>query len=124
MTINDQIRDEKLQYDINREAAKISALSSGKIHKYEYLTGEDILTSNHQQIIDQAKFNSSPIEKQIKTIEDKDKKLVDALKSLKAKKNNQNRSRINIIISQKLQLHLMILLTKVKKNDARFTRQC
>ena len=46
MTINDQIRDEKLQYDINREAATISALSSGKIHKYEYLTGEDILPSN------------------------------------------------------------------------------
>ena len=52
MTINDQFRDEKLQYDINREAAKISALSSGKIHKYEYLTGEDILPSNQQQIID------------------------------------------------------------------------
>ena len=42
MTINDQIRDEKLQYDINKEEAKISALSSGKIHKYEYLNGEDI----------------------------------------------------------------------------------
>ena len=51
MTINDQIRDEKLQYDINREAAKISALSSGKTHKYEYLTGENILPSNQQQII-------------------------------------------------------------------------
>ena len=50
MTINDQIRDEKLQYDINREAAKISALSSGKIHKYEYLTGEDIVPSNQQQM--------------------------------------------------------------------------
>ena len=46
MTINDQIKDEKLQYNINREAAKISALSSGKLHKYEYLTGEDILLSN------------------------------------------------------------------------------
>ena len=46
MTINDQIRDGKLQYAINREAVKISALSSGKIHKYEYLTGEDILPSN------------------------------------------------------------------------------
>ena len=45
MTINDQIRYEIMQYDINREAAKISALSSGKIHKYEYLTGEDILPS-------------------------------------------------------------------------------
>ena len=46
MTINDQIRDEKLQYDIDRKAAEISALSSGKIHKDEYLTGEDILPSN------------------------------------------------------------------------------
>ena len=51
MTINDQIRDEKIQYDINREAAKISALSPGKIHKYEYFTGEDILPSNQQQKI-------------------------------------------------------------------------
>ena len=51
MTINDQIRDEKLQYDINREAAKISVLSSCEIHKYEYLTGENILPSNQQKII-------------------------------------------------------------------------
>ena len=43
MTLEYQIRDEQLQYDIDREAAKISALSSGKIDKYEYLTGEDIL---------------------------------------------------------------------------------
>ena len=56
MTINDQIRNEELQYDIDREAAKISVLSSGKIHKYEYLTGEDILPSNQQKIIEQAKF--------------------------------------------------------------------
>ena len=48
MTIEDQIRDEKLQYDINREAAKVSALSSGKIDMYEYLTGEVILPSNQQ----------------------------------------------------------------------------
>ena len=52
MTIEDQIRDEKLQYDINREAAKISALSSGKIDKYVYLTGEEVLPSNQQQIIE------------------------------------------------------------------------
>ena len=56
MTINDQIEDEKLQYDINREAVKISALTSGKIDKYEYLTGEEILPSNQKQIIEQAKF--------------------------------------------------------------------
>ena len=74
MTINDHIRDEKLQYDISREAGKISTLSSGKIHKHEYLTGEDILPSNQQQIIEQARFTYSPLgkafEKQIKTIED------------------------------------------------------
>ena len=91
MTINDQIRDEKLRYDINKEAAKISALSSGKIHKYEYLTGEDILPSNQQQIIEQAKFTYSPLgkafEKQIKTIEDQGQKQVDALNTLQS--NNQ-----------------------------------
>ena len=74
MTINDQIRDEKLQYDINKEAAKISALSSENLHKYEYLTREDILPSNQQQIIKPAKFTYSSLvkafEKQIKTIED------------------------------------------------------
>ena len=60
MTINDKTRDEKLQYDINKEAAKISALSSGKIDKYEYLTGEEILLSNWRQIIEQAKFAYFP----------------------------------------------------------------
>ena len=74
MTLSDQIKNEKLQYDINREAAKISALSSAKLHKYEYLTGEDILSSYQQQIIEQAKFTYSPLgkalEKQIKPIED------------------------------------------------------
>ena len=72
MTIEDQIKNEKLQYDINREAAKISALSSGKIDKYEYLAGAEILPSNQQ-----AKFTYSPLgkalEKQIKTIEDQEK---------------------------------------------------
>ena len=89
MTIEDQIKDEKLQYDINREAAKISALSSGKIDKYEYLTGEEILPSNQQQIIDKAKFTYSPLEKafqkQTKTIEDQEKKQVDTLSDLKPK---------------------------------------
>ena len=49
MTINDQIRDEKLQYDINGKAAEISALSSGKIERYEYLTGKELLPFNQQQ---------------------------------------------------------------------------
>ena len=84
MKINDQIRDEKLQYDINREAAKILALSSGKIHKYEYLTGEDILPSNQQQIIEQAKFTYSPLGKAF----EKQKQL-----KIKAKNKSNSRSR-------------------------------
>ena len=83
MTIEDQIKDEKLQYDISREAAKISALSSGKVDKYEYLTGEEILPSNQQQIIEQAKFTYSPLgkasQKQTKTIEDKEEKQIKAI---------------------------------------------
>ena len=88
MTINDQVRDEKLQYDVNREAAKISPLSSGKIDKYEYLTGEEILPSNQQRMIGQAKFTYSPLgkafEKQVKTIEDQGQKQVEALKTFKS----------------------------------------
>ena len=88
MTIDDKIRDEKLQHDINIEAAKISALLSDKIRKYEYLTGKDILPSNKQQIIEQAKFTYSPLgkafEKQIKTVEDQGEKQVKALNTLKS----------------------------------------
>ena len=78
----DKIRDEKLQYDINREAAKI-ALPSGKIDKYEYLTGEVILPSNQRQIIEQAKFAYSPLgkafEKQTEIIEDRGEKQIKAI---------------------------------------------
>ena len=80
MTIEDQIKVEKLQYDMNRETAKISAFSSGKIDKNEYLTGEEILPSNQQQIIEQAKFTYSPLgkafQKQTKTIEDQGEKQI------------------------------------------------
>ena len=119
MTINDQTKDEKLQYNINREAAKISALSSGKLHKYEYLTGEDILPSNQQQIIELTKFTYSPLGKafdeQIKTIEDQGKKQADALEKLKPKEeiksienksNNQSRAAtiFNELISKRKEL--------------------
>ena len=94
MTIDDQIRDEKLQYDINREAAKISTLSSGKINKYEYLIGEEILPSNQKQIIKQAKFAFSPLgkafEKQIKTTGDKGEKQFKAIKVNKKQLVNTN----------------------------------
>ena len=96
MTIEDKIKDEKLQYDINREAAKTSALSSGKIDKYEYLTGEEILPSNQQQIIEQAKFTYSPLgkdfEKQTKTIKDQGEKQIKAIQD-----NNKQLTIKNII---------------------------
>ena len=111
MTINDRIRNEKLRYDIDREAAKISALSSGKLHKCQYLTGEDILPSNQQQMIQQAKFTYSPLgkafEKQIKTIEDQGKKQVNALENLRPKEETKpiedksnNQSRATIIFNE------------------------
>ena len=133
-TINDQIRDEKLQYHINREAAKISALSSGKIHKYEYLTGEDILPSNQQQIIEQAKFTYSPLgkafEKQIKAIEDQGENQIDALKDLKPKEqtkpiedksNNQSSAAIifNDLINKRKGI-MNELYEKVDRNNLKF----
>ena len=93
MTINDQIRDEKQQYDINKKADEISALSSAKIDQYEYLTGKEILPSNQQQIIEQAKFTYSPLgkvfEKQIKTIEDQGEKQIKALEGFKEKRTKK-----------------------------------
>ena len=80
MTIGDKFKDEKIQHDINRKAAKILALSSRKINKYEYLTGEEILPSDQSRIIEQAKFTYSPLGKafgkQIKglTIKDRNNK--------------------------------------------------
>ena len=53
MRIHDKIRDEKLQYDINREAAKILALPSSKIENYEYLTDEEILLPDQSRVIEQ-----------------------------------------------------------------------
>ena len=94
MSIEDQIRDHKLQYDINREAAKISALSSGKIDKYEYLTGKEILPSNQQQIIEQARFTYSPLGKafqeQTITIKDQGEKQIKAIRHNKEQLGNIN----------------------------------
>ena len=78
MTMDDQVKYEKLQYDIDRETAKISALSSGKINKYEYLAGEEISISDEKEITKQAKFTYSlsekDFEKEIKTIRNQEKK--------------------------------------------------
>ena len=85
MTIDDQITDEKLQYDINREAAKISALSSGRIDKYQYLTGKEILPSKQKQILEQVNFTYSPLGKsfvkQIKAIKDRGERQIKAIQN-------------------------------------------
>ena len=85
MAINDQIRDGKLQSDINRKATGISVLWSGKIDKYEYPTGKGIIPSNQQQMIERAKFTYSPLgkafEKQIKAIEHQGEKQIKALEN-------------------------------------------
>ena len=106
MTINDQIRDEKLKYDINREAAKISALSSDEIHKYAYLTSEDILPSNQQQIMEQAKFTCSPlkkaVEKQIKRIKNRGENQIKAIQDQgQVKKYDFNAEDTSFISKQK-----------------------
>ena len=90
MTLENRIRDEKLQYNINREAAKISALSSGKTDKYEYPSGEEILPLNQQQIIEQAKFK-----KQTKAIKSQGKKQIAALADLKRKEIKPRKTKVN-----------------------------
>ena len=91
MTIDDKVKDEKLRYNINREAAKISALSPGKIHKYEYFTDEKILLFDQSRITELAKFTYSPLtrgfEKQIKTIEEQGMKQIEASKALRPEEN-------------------------------------
>ena len=81
MAIDDKIRDKK--NDINREAARISALSSGKIDKYKYLAGEEILAFDQSRITEQTKFTHSPLgqafEKQLKTIETQGEKQIKAI---------------------------------------------
>ena len=82
-TNDDKIRDEKPQYDINREAIKVSAFYSGKIDKYECLTGEGILSCNQSTTIDKGKFTyfsvGKAFEKQIKTIENYAEKQIKAI---------------------------------------------
>ena len=113
MTIDDKIGDKKLHYDINRQAAKISVSSSGKIDKYEYLTGEEILPPNQRRVIEQAKFAYSPLEKafekQTKTIEDHGKQLAE---SNELTKNDFNIDRDSMPLNEQKK-YLMNLLKKI-----------
>ena len=119
MKIGDQIRDAKLQDDINRETAKISALSSNKISKYEYLTGEEILPSNQKQITEKAKFTYSPLgksfEKKIKTIEYQGQKKVEVLKNLKPE--NQIKSIEGIFPEDYKSVEIKNKINKIKEYE-------
>ena len=96
MAINDTTRDEILHHDINIEAAKMSALSSGKTDKYELLADEKILPPNQRRLIEKAKFAYCPLgkafEKQTKTIEEQRKKQVEALEVLDPENNQRLKS--------------------------------
>ena len=109
MTIDDKIRDEKLQYDINREIAKISALSSGKIDKYEHLTSKEILPSNQRQIIWQANFAYSPLgkafEKQTKIVKDQGEKQIKAIGDNK-QLDNKHLGNNELLLSKEREIRL------------------
>ena len=120
MTIDNQIKSKKLQYDINREAAKISGLSSGKFDKYEYLTGEEILPSNKQQIIEQAKCTYSPLgkafEKQTKTIEDQGEKQIKAIQDNKQLQlTNDYDYKDKLLISREIEIFKVIYNKRLDK---------
>ena len=119
MTFEDQIKDEKLQNDLNREAAKISALSSGKIDKYEYLTGEEILRSNQRQIIEQAKFTYSPLgkafEKLTKTIEDQGEKQIKAIQDNRKQLINDDDYKNKLLISKEREIFKDIYIKRLDK---------
>ena len=125
MTINDKIKDEKLQFDINREVAKISALPSGKIDKYEYLTGEKILLPDQSRIVEQAKFTYYPLskafEKQIETIEEQGKKQVEALEVLKH--NIQKLPIKDVIPENRLSEEAKNELSKIKEVEKSVDRE-
>ena len=122
MTINDQIRNEKLQYNLNRETAKISALSSGNIHKYGYLKSEYILPSNQQQIIEQAKFTYSRLgkafEKQIKGLEDQGNKQIKSIQNqgqIKAMKIHGNDAKDTPLISKQKEIFNELVDKRLEK---------
>ena len=121
MIIDDKIRDEKLQYDINRETAKTSALSSEKIYNYKYLTGEEIVHFDQREIIEQARFTYSTLGKDF---EKQTGEQVDAIKSLYC---SNKLKQIECIFSQNLmndlicaKLREFVELQDIKKDDLNY----
>ena len=124
MATDDTIRDEQLQYDIKREAAKISALSFGKINKYEYLTDEEILSSDQSKVIEQAKFTNSPLGKAFQ----KQKKQVGVVTPLEIPNKRDELKKIEGIFPQNMMNDLICeklkeifnLQDNIKTDDLRY----
>ena len=124
MATDDNIRDEQLQYDIKREAAKISALSFGKINKYEYLTDEEILSSDQSKVIEQAKFTNSPLGKAFQ----KQKKQVGVVTPLEIPNKRDELKKIEGIFPQNMMNDLICeklkeifnLQDNIKTDDLRY----
>ena len=122
MTTDDQIRDEKLQYDINREAAKISSWWSGKVDKYEYVSDEEILPSNQKQIIEQAKFPYFPygkaFEKQVITIEGQKERKIKAIQNqgeIKTIKKHADSNKDSPLISKQKEIFIKLINKSLKR---------
>ena len=126
MIIDEKIRDEKLQYDISREAAKTSPLSSEKIDKYEYLTGGETFPFNHRRIIEQSKFANSTLRN---AFEKQTEKQADAIKSLDPYNNLKQienvfpQNLINDLICTKLK-EIVELQNVIKKDDLNYKSKC
>ena len=115
-----RLKIKNFKRDINREAAKKSVLSSGRIDNYEYLTGGEILPSNQKQIIEQAAFPYSPLEKdfekQTKTIEVQGEKQVDALKSLESS-DKQLPSEKDFTLKERQNFEILNEIKKIKEEQ-------
>ena len=108
MTIEDNFRDEKLQYDIIIEAAKISALSSGKIDKYEYLAGEEITPLDQRSVMEPGKFRCShlekALEKETKTFENKVEKQIKSIEDNKKQLYNKQPGNYKLLLSKEIEI--------------------
>ena len=126
MTIDGKIRDEKLQYDINREAAKISALSSVKMYAYEFFTGKEILPPDQRRVIEQAKFAYSPLgkafEKQTKTVEEQGEKQIKAIEDNKKQLVNKQQSNNELLLSKEKEIFKNIYNKRLDKTDELFKK--
>ena len=126
MATDEKIKDEKLQCNINIEAGKISTLLSGKIDKYEYLAGKEILPSDQSRTIEQANFTYSPLgkalEKQTKTIKDQGEKQVKAIKNRIKRQITEQEPITDLFSKGLLSEEVIYELNKTKETEQKIDR--